>query len=78
MSGPFRPWAQYAETTLHSAGLTDLSMQTPPTAMLPALATPDLAWPLNQSSDEEERLTVRLENMYERVCFEAFPMLCAV
>ena len=42
-------------------------LQTPASDTLPALATPDMAWPTYQVSDEDERYTVRIGNIFQGV-----------
>lgn len=42
-------------------------LQTPPLEGLPDLGEPDQAWPLYQHSNEEERLTVRMSDIYLKV-----------
>ena len=43
-------------------------MQTPPQHSLPNVGEPDTAYPQYQQSPEEERLTVRLSDIYLKVC----------
>ena len=58
---------------LHHQGVQALvpgrrcALQTPPLVEAPNLQDPDQAWPMYQRSDEEERLTVRLSEIYLQV-----------